>query len=584
MQTFARFIYSKAPVKPAARKPFAGFSFFVLDSFIYTVGGICFSPCEKLRNQILRGRAFLFKGRGFQKKTPHKIRKPYGNFKVFLSLGATFFSCEPFASYRGKILLALSRKRSRSQKNSRERGASSMNAKASSLHILKLFYRFGFLIIALPIEAILRERLGVKIFIPLYISNIVLCVLLVIFAVKSRRSTRISKTEDILCLSRGVFLKDKAYLFQSRISLTLVLRKPHYSILRSRKVFLFSGTLKKSIYLTASDAERILKKRDSFTHKSKLFGVFITALGLSSLIPEALAMLPLIKQATTLVGKDTAEKIFRFLEEESKLLLRFLPHSLRLLALALLILWGLCSVFSVLNLQGLRFSVIKKEVFARFGVLNRVFCRFKLSDISALTLSKNLLAMPFSIRLCYLHLPVKGRYSKLPIAIGRDEKKLKSILDDLGFPCDEKKEVLLKGESLWGYTYPAMLSLILLSLLCILGGNLPYRDLQRALLFPFVILSVIWFFLRFISFRKAALLLSGNHLIMKSFHSLSLAKTHIPLSKIVSIKQSQSIFQKFKSRCSLRIYLISPKGISFKISHVSIKKSAQLFSLCGLKV
>ena len=295
-------------------------------------------------------------------------------------------------------------------------------------------------------------------------------------------------------------------------------------------------------------------------------------------------MLPLIKQATTLVGKDTAEKIFRFLEEESKLLLRFLPHSLRLLALALLILWGLCSVFSVLNLQGLRFSVIKKEVFARFGVLNRVFCRFKLSDISALTLSKNLLAMPFSIRLCYLHLPVKGRYSKLPIAIGRDEKKLKSILDDLGFPCDEKKEVLLKGESLWGYTYPAMLSLILLSLLCILGGNLPYRDLQRALLFPFVILSVIWFFLRFISFRKAALLLSGNHLIMKSFHSLSLAKTHIPLSKIVSIKQSQSIFQKFKSRCSLRIYLISPKGISFKISHVSIKKSAQLFSLCGLKV
>ncbi len=455
-----------------------------------------------------------------------------------------------------------------------------MKTKASPLHVFKLFYRFGFLILAVPIESIFREKLGVRVFLPLYISNIILCILLGILAVKSRFSTQLICSEDRVILSRGIFLRDKASLLKRKISLTLVLRKPHYLIFRSRKVYFFKGTLKKSIYLTANDSEKILESKGAFSHKSSFSGVFLTALGISSVIPEALAIIPLLRQATTLIGEETRDKILGFLEEESKLLLYYVPKSLRLLTLILLLVWILSLLFSILNLTKLRFLREEEKIFSRFGVLNRVFCSFKLSDISALSIRQNPLSMLFSQRLCYLHLPVKGRYGRLPMAIEKDENRLCKIREDLGFHTSPKTTLSLKPQSLWGYTYPAIFSLFFLSLLCILGERLPYRDLQKALLFPLVIISAIWFFLRFLNFRVSVLSLYEKQLSIKSFHSLSLEETLIPLSKIVGFKIGQSIFQRLSHRCTLKIYLKSPKKISFKISHVSIKKVAQLLSLC----
>ncbi len=454
-----------------------------------------------------------------------------------------------------------------------------MKTTASALHVFKFFYRFGFLLLAIPLEAIFKEHINAQIFLPLYISNIALCVIVVLLAVKSRYSTRILKNQSELSLSQGVFLRDKTSVQNERI--TLSLRKPHYLIFKSRKLFFFSGTLRRSIYVSSSFTEKCFESSKAPLHKSKFFHAFAAALGVSGVIPEALALLPLIRQGIKLADSQTREKILSFLEEESRLALDFLPQAMRLFTLFLLILWVLSTVVSVLNLLGLQFSKSKDIITTEFGVFSKVRCEFKLSQITALTLRQNLLSIPFSLRLCYLHLPIKSRYSRLPIALDKNKNALAEILKTLGFSPFQKPKLSLKPQSLWGYTYPQMLSLVLLSLCSIFWFILPCRKLHSALLLPLVFIMIFWFLLRFESFKRAELALCEGQIILRSFHTLSLHETHIPLTKIVGIKLSQSPFQRLFCRCSLRIYLKSPKTLSYKISHINAKKAAQLLSLCG---
>ncbi len=457
-----------------------------------------------------------------------------------------------------------------------------MKFKISPLHIVKFLYRFGIFFIAPIFEAIFLKGLPKEFFFPLYLSNLICIIFVLALGILSYKSLSFTKKPYTFRFCKGLFFREKSLIQTENITLTTFKKKPHYLLFLSRKVSFHSYNFKEEIYLRAKGTRLITDNTEPYKTiaKSKRLSVLSVAFATSNILPELLTIIPLIKQITSIFGKDMGKRLLTFLKIESDSLLAFIPHTLRLTVLIALIFWvvGTLSVF--LSLYGLTLLESKNKLRVNFGLISQTTAYFTKEDIAALSQNQNLLSLLLSVKLCYCYLPVKGNLSRLPLYAGKDRKKLFEIRRSLGFIClSEKASLKLKSLSTWGYLYPPILTLSTISLITIFSYK---YELSRIFTLPLAAISLIWFFIRLTAYKKSYIELYGSTLKIKSFKHLNINTTYLPLSSVSALKISRSPFQKISCQCSIKIYVKSAKRLSFKLTHTGYKKTTQLLKLCGL--
>lgn len=456
-----------------------------------------------------------------------------------------------------------------------------MKHKISSLYLGAFLYRFVFLLLAVPIEAVLFEGFSPVFVFFTYFTNIAIFLLLVVWGILSLKATTLEDTQGKIHHKEGILLRKTNSTYRDKISCVTLTRKLLYLPFRSVKISLKGANHIAEAYLKTSDGKRLShrlmekgERSHTLLHAPNFLGLLLICAGFSNVLWGLFTLIPVLTKTANIIGEERTSQLIELFKLESDLLLFLIPSSLRILAGFFFLLWflGLLSAF----IKRLSFSLkmCGDTLTVQRGIITKTITEFHQKSMSAVTLRQSLLLLIFKRFSLHAHLPVKGSERFLSLTLAEKEKKQREIIDNLGFAQTKPTCTLrLKGFPLWGYCYKALLFLAFILLLLILPINYPL------LFYPWVALflsALIWLFFSFLGFRKSRVTVYGDYIVLHHASPFHLCKTYIPKDKIMSTQLVQSPYQRFRGSCTLKIYIKSESKTSFKIISLDKKEATQL--------
>ncbi|MDO5123179.1 MAG: hypothetical protein Q4D44_00765 [Eubacteriales bacterium] len=456
-----------------------------------------------------------------------------------------------------------------------------MKHKISRLYLYAFLYRFVFLLLAVPVQAVLFEGFSPVFVFFAYFTNIVIFLLITVWGILSLRANFLVENQDKILRGKGIILRREDFIYNDKIRCVTLTRKLLYPITRSVKLTVKGANITAESYLKTPDAkalsQRLIpreKKHRVQKYPSDFWGLLLVCAGFSNVLWGLFTLIPMLNKTANFIGDERAAKLFELFRFENDLILSVLPSSLRILAGFFFFIWfsGLLIAFLkhinfTLRLWGDAVSVSK-------GLITKTVTEFPKSSLSAVTLRQSLLLLIFKRFSLKGHLPVKGTENFLNLSLGAKEKEQKEILCRLGFIEENPIRIIKpKGFPLWGYCYKAILFLLFTLLLMIFPLRLPL------LFYPWVgifLLSLASVFFSYLGFRKSKVTVYESFITISYASPFHLCKTYIPKEKITARTLIQSPYQRLRKTCTLKIHIRGDAKTCLKIISVQKEEATQL--------
>lgn len=396
-----------------------------------------------------------------------------------------------------------------------------------------------------------------------------------------------------ILLKKGVCFQQKLYPEKQSIKSISAERRLLPMLFRAEKINIYTGTktgrqgdfsffLSKKEKLSLFDA---FFDRSAFqrVYKAGFFRILLMSLTSSNALAGLLILIPFIKKTGELLGKYYENALYSSLDT-SPYISAWGVHPFSAAVASALLMGFAVSVLSVFfNYFALEIKKEQGYFLISRGLLEKTYFLTSSAKINAFELKQSLL-------MSVLHL-----YNLKGYACGfGKERKSKNILVPLltakqaraFLSVQPKQKILTPPKSaLKTYLYLPFICFCITAVLCLLPQNY-FVDTEP--FFPLLLLALflcfLWFLMRIFAFKKAFVCADDQKVIVSFYKRLSFTKTLIPFSKIQAAAINQSIFQRYRNICSLKIFVYSEKRRCFMIKHLGYKQALQLYGQINQKL
>ena len=460
-----------------------------------------------------------------------------------------------------------------------------MKLKTSAYHILIFLYRYGFLILTLPLQTFYLKSAGVIFSAYIYLADVLLITSLLICACLSYKHTEAYITQNHLLFRKGVFLRFETSILHRSIHTLRITAGPFQRLFGICRLSAVSSKAQPSIFTKTKTLSslKVPSKKTSAHIKSSHLSTLLLSVGFYNAFTTTLTLIPLFKKFSTLYASDETLKATAPLSPQSLRNIEEISMLLFTLSAFIITLWLSGIVITFLKYCGLTLIFSKPYIFIRQGLLTKRITRITPSAFSAVLLRQNLLMMILNRYTGEFRIPCEKKENKVAFISAAPVKKCKQILRHL-LPISEEETLRLSPikNSALSYTRLPLILLIIFTFFEITADTFsPYTPATRPALFIFLWLTA-WFFFRICIRPKCFISLSDNLVTAGCFFGLTFTLAYIPKDKIRLVKISQSVFQRRKGSCTLRIFVKGRVRKSYFIKHTEKEKAAKFKNeLCG---
>lgn len=462
-----------------------------------------------------------------------------------------------------------------------------------SLYIANDLYRFGFLFIALPLQAIIFEHISLSAVIYTYTIELSAIAVLIFIAYSRYRSLGIrykNGSPDILKSGMIIRLRDR--VFHNRYTSVTAVRKPFYLPRGDSRLTVVSGKFKKDIFLKRGFSECFIKglldyckteKRIALFERAEVrSGIFPTLLmsfAVSNAFTGLLYIVPFFRSISRLLSESHAQALLAPVGQTASSIFSILPPVLSLVSGIILVLWTAGSTAEFLRTANLSIKSEGRLLHLRRGIFtvrHTVICPH---SVSAVITRRPLISLIFGLCYCEALIPTEWKLSTEPLFIGKrkSERACKFYSAFTSSDAVGTTVTVSKG-GLFGYMYPPLFALIALCIISVLASDIFNISLSFYIILLLLIPTVIWFIFRFYAFKRSRLFVSTDHIEVTSFRGLSLIDIIIPKEAVRAVVTAQSIPARRHGRCNLRIYLRSNRRYAVKLLQIDKEKATELLS------
>ncbi|MBQ8001261.1 MAG: PH domain-containing protein [Ruminococcus sp.] len=459
-----------------------------------------------------------------------------------------------------------------------------MKHKSSPIYIAVFLYRFAFLLLALPLQAVLFEGTAPQVAVYMYRLDIFILGFLCIWAAVCYGSIRYSTRINALVTQKGVLFTQKNQVFLSTFDTLRITANPVFRLFKVCKIQTTASRNIKALYLNRKSAETLINFFcTDATNKSKklnsnLFSVLIFSAGFSGALTGLLSAIPLLRNIAGILGESNTQNILASADLWVYIGYTALPPFLRTLSTLFLWAWGIGTFAELNRYLGLTAYFQGDRVIARHGLFTKHLTVLRTGAVACVVLRQSILLYFLGLFTAEVYLPTGKRETKVPLLLASKKEKCKDLLHALGMQTCHRTLPYAKppASTLWGYVWKPLLFLSFVSLLSI-GVDIltPYRVEVHLMVF-ITLWGCVWFLFSAFAHKHSALFYDSSGLIIRTAQGLSFTTVHIPRNKVRAIRTTQNIFQRRKGVCNLYVYVRSARRQYFLIKHIDKSKTAQL--------
>ncbi len=430
--------------------------------------------------------------------------------------------------------------------------------------------------------------------------NAIYAIVVISYSVTLYRKSRYRLGEDRIFLRGGIlFQKDYSIFFDKMQTIAF-----HYDLMAS-----FFGAVKVSIDTPAGssrkcDASAYLSKKKAEVfrqlimkglphtsyYRSGPLEILLASLFWSNPASGLLFVIPVFSRLRSLLGKEkTSELVKESLNPGGEILASVVSPAVALVILLILACWVISIVLTYQRY--LRFTSYRSGdylVITR-GLVSPATVLTRFNGIICVSEDQSLLMRIFRLHSAGITVIGSGKLKgdkgmMIPPVRKRElDQKLQEVLGIL--PREEKSLRPVKG-SWWSYLYYPLIWVGLMAVYLVLNFVFSLGAIAE-MLFPAAVLVFLvllwWVAFRIFAYHRAHLAVGNRHLILCTYHKLTLKRYHIPFRKIARIEMTQSIFQKVSGKCSVKVYVYYEKNLVYTIKQLNLKQAEELLSQLPLK-
>lgn len=464
-----------------------------------------------------------------------------------------------------------------------------MKLRTSPYYILSFLYRYGLIALSLPLQAFLLKNASTHITAYVYTGNTVLLFILIVLACIHHKNLSLSLHDKNIIFEKGILIKSCYMISKKNFSVISTLQSPLQKLLKIRKVTFVFSKIRIPLFLSENILPCVSNKfTGKETPKRPVFKngfiqTFFLSAGFHNALTGALTLIPVLKKLSALTAPSLARTQLTnslnsiYIDKNINFILNSLTS-------AIIGLWGigvLITFFRYFNLK-----VYRKESFieALQGLFIKRYTSINTKNISCVVFRQNILMVLLHRYTGEFCVPCENKNGKITFICSEDYKTCTHILSLLtkSFNSNGNDNLCPHKKALFSYTLVPLVSLVVFSVLSVAADIYsPYISKTRFGLLITLWLCV-WLIFRIMVFKRCLIACDNKVLLICTYSKFAFCKAHIPLNKVHSLKLTQTIFQKRRGSCSLRIFVKHCRPLSFKIRHIDKEKTAELTkNLCG---
>ena len=237
-----------------------------------------------------------------------------------------------------------------------------------------------------------------------------------------------------------------------------------------------------------------------------------------------------------------------------------------------------------------RFSAYRQGDFVVIsrGIINKNVSFTKADHIAAVTINQSLFMHILNLYSSGIFTIGSGKLKgdkSLIVAAEKKDKLYKSLKNIIKFSAKETKSIYPKKNTLISYICVPLWVTIITVLLIIVVDYLSVINEFFIMVLIFAVIPLLWWlFFRIFAHRYSHLAVNSKYLIACGYNIWTLKKYLIPFDKIQYISIKQSIFQKRKGTCDVRIYLYFEKRACQTVKHIPKEQAEELIAQLQNKI
>lgn len=425
--------------------------------------------------------------------------------------------------------------------------------------------------------------------------DILIILLIIIFAYFSWRCSSICISEDAMIVHNGWLIHRKTIIPLSHIT-TLSVEAPFYlRPFRARRVFVdTAGGMWRNqdlkLLLYAKDADTLLSLRlpaqsppSRRCYRARWRYLLFLSLCVSNSLTGSLLAAAFFNHSGRILGAKFQQQLLTGLDTLASPL-RFLPHTAAITALLLMIGWVLHFSRNLLHYVGFSVKRYKNMLHIRSGFFNRRDYTCPVNAINFLDFRQTVLSRILGLYIVYIHCVGYGKRKNdkailLPAATAATTRRVtEQLLWELPREAATVRPVKY---ALWRYVRWPLIAFLAIPLTVYLLTPLtaPFTDLLH-FVGVMACIPVIWkLILAFLENASAGIGGTAQCLTARYGHRFTLHTVVIPRRCVSYIRLRQSVLQKRRGICDVFIYTHNERRTCHRVRQLPLKDIQQLLNI-----
>lgn len=448
----------------------------------------------------------------------------------------------------------------------------------SKTYIAAFLYRFALLLFIPFVQAVLFANQGIVRLVSVYGADMAVLTFLCSAAAVRWRKGAVIAGKGRISVEKGALLRTTDTTAFDTMGSLMFSAGLFLRLSAAAKIKIAVGVGSISAYLRQEDCKKLFaafvpKEKKEAEFASGFFRTLLMSATFSNSLTGLLAAAPFLRRAAAVIGAGQTAALIQGVGLEGLLEYAGISPLLSTISSAFILSWLIGFVTEFFREIGLNLSIFSTYMKVSKGGVTKTEVVFRKDSVAAVEMRQSLLlflAGLYSARVI-INSPSAGRLHVLSAATKERCHRLTSAVFGKGGEDSFFLRPNING--FVGYTWLPFLCLSLF----IFGKILVPEFFSYYLLSGFMnvgaFVSLLWFVFRIIAFYRSCILAGENLVLVKWFSRLNFTSVVFDKSKVSAIEISQSIFQKRKGTCNIKITLKLKRAYRVRIKHIDFKKA-----------
>ena len=426
-------------------------------------------------------------------------------------------------------------------------------------------------------------------------ANTLYALALIIFSIYYYRSYMYRITHDAIEIKKGLLIKQRYSVPFDRIY-TINIYKNIFSLPFGAHKLSFdtpSGSSRHydiSAYFSTELSRRTEQRikgnnTPMYNYKSKYLYMLLLSAFWSNPATGLLFAAPFISRLGNVLGYEIQNTVLSTMDEFWHSLSLDISPIAATIANILVLGWAIALTLQFLRYAGFESYVIGDYITVKRGILSKSITYTRRDRLAAVTISQSLFMWLLGLCSSGVFMIGSGKLKGdrgLIIAAEKKEKINSRVKEFAALNDDDSNSLRPGSNTIYSYICLPLWIIIVITALLITADSFSVINEFFRVLMVFALIPLIWWTLfRLFARSRSFAAVNDDCVIMCSYDRLTLKKYIIPKDKVQFVSISQSIFQKRKNTCSVRVYMFFEKRACHTVKHIDVDRAREMFGFAA---